>query len=94
MPHLKLIGKSADSSEGSRSLESRFGAMIADAMVAKIILNPERLLDLLGKGSVSADPSPPSGLAAPFAPNSLGQRMADLAQLGLQRQKLLCSRSC
>ena len=70
--YLKLIGKSADSSEGRRSLKSRFAAMIADAMVAKIILNPERLLDLLGKGSVSADPSPPSGLAAPFAPNSLG----------------------
>ena len=41
-------------------------------MLAKIILNPDRLLDLLGKGSVSADPSPPSGLAAPFAANSLG----------------------
>ena len=38
---------------------------------AKIILNPERFLDLLGKGSVSADPLP-SGLAAPFAANSLG----------------------
>ena len=45
---------------------------VADAMLAEIILNPERLLDLLGKGSVSADPSPPSGLAAPFAANSLG----------------------
>ncbi|MGB8896849.1 MAG: DUF2939 domain-containing protein [Pseudolabrys sp.] len=70
--YLKLIGKSADSSEGSRSLEARFGATVADAMLAEIILNPERLLDLLGKGSVSADPSPPSGLAAPFAANSLG----------------------
>ena len=70
--YLKLTGKSADSSEGSRSVGARFGAMIADAMLAKIILNPERLLDLLGKGSVSADPSPPSGLAAPFAANSLG----------------------
>ena len=70
--HLKLTGKSADSSEGGRSLGARFGAMVADAMLAKIILNPERLLDLLGKGSVSADPSPPSGLAAPFAANSLG----------------------
>ena len=70
--HLNLTGKSADSSEGSRSVEARLGAMIADAMLAKIILNPERFLDLLGKGSVSADPSPPSGLAAPFAANSLG----------------------
>jgi Protein of unknown function (DUF2939) len=69
--HLKLTGKSADSSEGSRSVGARLGAMIADAMLAKIILNPERFLDLLG-GSVSADPSPPSGLAAPFAANSLG----------------------
>ena len=70
--HLKLTGKSADSSEGSRSVGARLGAMIADALLAKIILNPERLLDLLGKGSVSADPSPPSGLTAPFAANSLG----------------------
>ena len=51
---------------------SRVGAMVADALLAKIILNPERLLDLLGKGLVSANPSPPSGLAAPFAANSLG----------------------
>ncbi|MGB8177167.1 MAG: DUF2939 domain-containing protein, partial [Pseudolabrys sp.] len=70
--HLKITGKSAESSDGSRSLGSRFGAMIADALLAKIIFNPERLLDLLGKGSVSANPSPPSGLAAPFAANSLG----------------------
>jgi Protein of unknown function (DUF2939) len=70
--HLKLTGKSADSSEGSRSVGARLAATIADAMLAKIILNPERLLDLLGKGSVSADPSPRSGLAAPFAANSLG----------------------
>jgi hypothetical protein len=70
--HLKLTGKSADSSESGRSLRARFGAVIADAMLAKIILNPERFLDLLGKGSVSADPSPSSGLAAPFATNSLG----------------------
>ena len=70
--HLKLTGKSAESSDGSRSLGSRFGAMAADAMLAKIILNPERLLDLLGKGSVSADQSPRSGLAPPFAANSLG----------------------
>lgn len=69
--HLKLTGKSADSSESGRSLGARFGAMAADAMLAKIVLNPERFLDLLGKGSVSADPSPP-GLAAPFAANSLG----------------------
>ena len=70
--HLKLTGKSAESSDGSRSLGSRLGAMIADALLAKIILNPERLLDRLGKGWVSANPSPPSGLAAPFAANSLG----------------------
>jgi hypothetical protein len=70
--HLKLIGKSVDTSEGTRSMGSRVGAMVADALLAKIILNPERLLDLLGKGLVSDNPSPPSGLAAPFAPNSLG----------------------
>ena len=70
--HLKLTGKSADSSEGSRSVGARLAATVADALLAKIILNPERLLDLLGKGSVSADPSPPPGLAAPFAANSLG----------------------
>jgi len=70
--HPKLTGKSAESRDGSRSLESRFGAMIADALLAKIIFNPERLLDLLGKGSISADPSRSSGLAAPFAANSLG----------------------
>ena len=51
---------------------SRVGAMVADALLAKIILNPDRLLDLLGKGLVSAIPSPPPGLAAPFAANSLG----------------------
>jgi len=70
--HPKLTGKSAESRDGSRSLESRFGAMIADALLAKIIFNPERLLDLLGKGSISADPSRSSGLAAPLAANSLG----------------------
>jgi hypothetical protein len=32
----------------------------------------ERLLDLLRKGTVSTDPALRSGLAAPFAPNSLG----------------------
>jgi hypothetical protein len=36
------------------------------------ILQPERLLDLLGKGSVSTDPSSRSILAAPFAPSSFG----------------------
>jgi len=70
--HLKLTGKSAETGEGTRSLESRVGAMVADALLAKIIFNPERLLDLLGKGLVSANQSPPSGLAAPFAANSLG----------------------
>ena len=35
-------------------------------------LHPERLVDLLGKGSVSTEPALPSSLAAPFAPNSLG----------------------
>ena len=34
--HLKLTGKSAESSDGSRSLGSRLGAMIADALLAKI----------------------------------------------------------
>src|SRR5512139_851370 len=79
--HLKkLTSKSAGSSERSESpVTAGVGATIADAMLAKIIFNPERLLDLLGKGWGSADPSPPTGLAAPFT----GQRMADLAQLGL-----------
>jgi hypothetical protein len=36
------------------------------------ILQPERLLDLLGKGSVSTDPSSRSILAVPFAPSSFG----------------------
>ena len=36
------------------------------------ILQAERLLDLLGKGSVSTDPSSRSILAAPFAPSSFG----------------------
>lgn len=35
-------------------------------------LHPERLVDLLGKGSVSTESSLRSSLAAPFAPNSLG----------------------
>jgi len=70
--HRKLAGKSVESIDGSRSLESRFGATIADALLAQIIFNPERLFDLLGKGSISADPSRSSGLAAPFAANSLG----------------------
>jgi hypothetical protein len=69
--HLKkLTGASADSSE--RPVTTGVGGTIADAMLAKIIFNPERLLDLLGKGWVSAEPPPPSGLAAPFAANSLG----------------------
>ena len=68
----KLTGKSAGLSERSGSLVTGFG-------LAKI-LNPERLLDLLGKGSADFE--------------QFRQRMADLAQLGLQRQNLLCSRSC
>ena len=69
----KLTGKSANSIERSESpVTAGVGATIADAMLAKIIFNPERLLDLLGKGWVFADPSPPSGLAAPFTANSLG----------------------
>ena len=60
----KLSGKSADLSDRSGSLVAGFG-------LAKI-LNPERLLDLLGKGSADTDSSPPSGLAAPFTANSLG----------------------
>jgi Protein of unknown function (DUF2939) len=35
-------------------------------------LSLERLLDLLGKGSVSTDPSLRLSLTAPFAPNNLG----------------------
>ena len=49
----KTIGKSVDSDEGRRGLNARFGSVIADAMLAEIVLDPERLLDLLGKGSVS-----------------------------------------
>ena len=92
--HLKLTGKSADTSEGTRSMGSRVGAMVADALLAKIILNPERLLDLLGKGLVSANPSPPARSCGSLCGEQFGQRVADLAQLGLQRCKLLCSRSC
>ena len=66
----KLPGSSADSSE--RPVTAGVAGTIADAMLAKIIFNPERLLDLLGKGWVSADPSPPTGLEAPFTANSLG----------------------
>jgi hypothetical protein len=60
----KLTGKSAGLSERSGSLVAGFG-------LAKI-LHPERLLDLLGKGSADTDPSPPSGLAAPLTANSFG----------------------
>src|SRR4029078_3211560 len=67
--HLKLTGKSPDTSAGTRRMGLRAGAMVADALLAKIILNPERLLDLLGKGLVSDNPSPPSGLAGPFPPH-------------------------
>jgi hypothetical protein len=66
----KLTDTSTDPSK--RPVTAGVGGTIADAMLAKIILNPERLLDLLGKGWVSADPPPLSGLAAPFAANSLG----------------------
>jgi hypothetical protein len=66
----KLTSTSADSSE--RPLTAGVAGTIADAMLAKIILNPDRLLDLLGKGWVSADRPPPPGLAAPFTANSLG----------------------
>jgi hypothetical protein len=66
----KLTDTSVDSSE--RPVTAGVAGTIADAMLAKITLNPDRLLDLLGKGWVSADPPPPSGLAAPFTANSLG----------------------
>ena len=66
----KPTDTSADSSE--RPLTAGVAGTVADAMLAKITLNPDRLLDLLGKGWVSADPPPPSGLAAPFMANSLG----------------------
>ena len=56
----KLTGTSADSSE--RPLTAGVAGMIADAMLAKITLNPDRLLDLLGKGWVSADPKRFRGL--------------------------------
>src|SRR5512139_536979 len=68
----KLTSKSASSSERSECpLTAGVGATVVDALLAKIIFNPERLLDLLGKGRVSADLSPP-GLEAPFTANSLG----------------------
>jgi hypothetical protein len=68
----KLTSKSASSSERSESpLTAGVGATVVDALLAKIISNPQRLLDLLGKGWGSADLSPP-GLEAPFTANSLG----------------------
>ena len=92
--HLKLTGKSADTSEGTRSIGSRVGAMVADALLAKIILNPERLLDLLGKGLVVCQSIAAVRSCGSLCGEQFGQRMADLAQFGLQRRKVLCSRSC
>jgi hypothetical protein len=60
--HRKQTDKSVVLSERSEKLATGFG--LAN------ILNPERLLDLLGKGS--ADRSWGSSLAAPFAANSFG----------------------
>jgi len=45
---------------------------VGTALGVAQISHPERLLDLLGKGSVSAYPSLRSSLAAPFAPSSFG----------------------
>jgi Protein of unknown function (DUF2939) len=45
---------------------------VGTAVAVALISRPERLLDLLGKGSVSVDPSLRSSLAAPFAPSSFG----------------------
>jgi hypothetical protein len=45
---------------------------VGTAVAVALISRPERLLDLLGKGSVSTDPSSRSILAAPFAPSSFG----------------------
>jgi Protein of unknown function (DUF2939) len=50
-----------------------FSERSAGAGVGSVqIFHPERLLDLLGKGSVSAYPSLRASLAAPFAPSSFG----------------------
>src|SRR6516164_6428355 len=68
----KLTGKLAESRDGSRSLESRLAAKIADALLAPLIFAPERLFVLLDKGSISADPARSSALSAPLAANSLG----------------------
>jgi hypothetical protein len=52
----------------SASSERSVGAAVGWAQMS----HPERLLDLLRKGSVSTDPSLRSSLAAPFAPSSFG----------------------
>jgi hypothetical protein len=52
----------------SASSERSVGAAVGWAQMS----HPERLLDLLRRGSVSADPSLRSSLAAPFAPSSFG----------------------
>src|SRR5262245_18892294 len=62
--HRKQTDKSLALSERSERPAVGFG-------LAKI-LHPERLSDLLGKGSVSTDPALRSSLAAPFAPDSFG----------------------
>ena len=56
--------KRADKSVSSE----RVGAAVGGAQMSR----PERLVDLLGKGSVSTDPSLRLSLAAPFAPSSFG----------------------
>jgi Protein of unknown function (DUF2939) len=48
--------------------ERSVGAAVGGAQMS----HPERLVNLLGKGSVSTDPSLRSSLAAPFAPSSFG----------------------
>ena len=52
----------------STSSERSVGAAVGWAQVS----HPGRLVDLLRRGSVSADPSLRSSLAAPFAPSSFG----------------------
>jgi len=61
----------ADRKRADKSVVMRSESLATGIGWAKI-LHPERLLDLLGKGSVSTEPALRSSLAAPFSPNSLG----------------------
>ena len=61
----------ADRKRADKSVVMRSESLATGIGWAKI-LHPERLLDLLGKGSVSTEPALRSSLTAPFAPNNLG----------------------